>query len=101
MVFSLILFEGEKRSRSRPLQAMSDAQQELLAGETNMHISCGYCLHSFICVPFVCARSLLQAWEVLGLAMEKEMDYEHSCECYEKVHKCHVKPAAMTYTASH
>ena len=30
-------------------------------------------------------KSCSQAWEVLGLAMEKEQDYEHSYECYEKV----------------
>jgi tetratricopeptide repeat protein 21B len=30
-------------------------------------------------------KSCSQAWDVLGLAMEKEMDYEHSYECYEKV----------------
>ena len=31
-------------------------------------------------------KSCSQAWEVLGLAMEKEQDYEHSYECYEKVY---------------
>jgi tetratricopeptide repeat protein 21B len=30
-------------------------------------------------------RSCSQAWEILGLAMEKEMNYENAAECYEKV----------------
>ena len=28
---------------------------------------------------------MIQAWEILGLAMERDMDYEHASECYEKV----------------
>lgn len=30
-------------------------------------------------------RSCSQAWEILGLAMEKETNYENAAECYEKV----------------
>lgn len=29
-------------------------------------------------------KSCSQAWEILGLAMERDMDYEHASECYEK-----------------
>lgn len=39
-------------------------------------------------------KSCSQAWEVLGLAMEKEMDYEHSCECYEKAWKLEFEASA-------
>lgn len=30
-------------------------------------------------------KSCSQAWEILGLSLEKESDYEHAAECYEKV----------------
>jgi lipopolysaccharide biosynthesis regulator YciM len=30
-------------------------------------------------------NSCSQAWEILGLVKEKDMDYQHAAECYEKV----------------
>lgn len=39
-------------------------------------------------------KSCSQAWEVLGLAMEKEVDYEHSFECYEKAWKLEFEASA-------
>jgi hypothetical protein len=30
-------------------------------------------------------KSCSQAWEILGLVKEKDTDYEHAAECYEKV----------------
>jgi tetratricopeptide repeat protein 21B len=32
-------------------------------------------------------KSCSQAWEILGLVKEKDMDYEHAAECYEKVRR--------------
>ena len=29
-------------------------------------------------------RSSAQAWDILGLSMEKELDYEHACDCFLK-----------------
>ena len=30
-------------------------------------------------------KSCSQAWEILALSMEKEMEYKNAADCYEKV----------------
>ena len=66
------------------VQAKNDLAQDLCKRCLMHNKSCSQV--SFSCSVFVCnSNQQFQAWEVLGLAMEKEQDYEHSYECYEKV----------------
>jgi tetratricopeptide repeat protein 21B len=39
-------------------------------------------------------RSSAQAWDVLGLSMEKELDYQHAADCFLKAWKLEFEASA-------
>ena len=41
-----------------------------------------------------CDIFIFKAWEILGLAVEKEMQYEQAAECYEKAWKLEFEASA-------
>ena len=41
-------------------------------------------------------KSCSQAWDILGTSYERDMDFVHACECYEKVSMCGVMQCSVT-----